>query len=164
MLSLRGAALALSVLPGLLAAQAASVTITGDVPNSITLTDSALQSLPRQHIQQSEHGKPPAGYDAILLRDLLSRAGVDFSAPLRGAALARAVVVEASDGYRVVFAIGELDPGTVNQPILLAVRKEGQPLDAHEGPFRILAPGDTRPARSARMVTTIRLIDLAGAH
>jgi len=160
----RSALIALLLFPGVLAGQAVTVSIAGDVPTPITLTDSVLQTLPHQHVQQSEHGQPPAGYDAILLRDLLSRAGVDFSAPLRGAALARAIVIESSDGYRVVFAIGELDPGTVSQPILLAIRKEGRPLDGHEGPYRILVPGDLRPARSARMVTTVRVVDLAQPH
>lgn len=158
------AALFLLALPGSVLAQAPGILVTGDVPHAVTLSDSALRALPHQTVQVSEHGGPIARYDGVLLRDLLGQAGVDLSAPLRGAALARAVVIEASDGYRVVFAIGELDASIGGKLILLADRKEGQPLDAHEGPYRILAPADGRPARSVRQVTVIRLLEIPPAH
>jgi len=36
----------------------------------------------------------------------------------------------------------------------VADRCNGQPLDAREGPARLLVPGDSRPARSARQIKT----------
>ncbi len=42
-------------------------------------------------------------------------------------------------------------------PVLVADRKDGKPLDAHEGPFRLVVPGDKRPARSARSIVKIEI-------
>ena len=152
--------LTLLAAPCLLQAQGGRVEITGDVPHPVTLGDAALQSLPRQHVQFTDHGRPSADYEGVPVRLLLQQAGVDLSSPLRGAALARAVVIDASDGYRVVFAISEFDESIGAKVILLADRKDGQMLDDHEGPFRILAPSDGRPARSVREVTAIRVIEI----
>ena len=46
----------------------------------------------------ADHGQAPAAYQGVPLRDVLARTGVDLSNPLRGAALARSLVIEASDG------------------------------------------------------------------
>jgi hypothetical protein len=66
-------------------------------------------------------------------------------------------LVEAADGYKIVFAIAEFDPAFAVREILLADKRDGKPLDAKEGPFRIVAPGDKRPARWARQVSTLRV-------
>ena len=42
--------------------------------------------------------------------------------------------------------------------IILADKRDGKPLAATEGPFRIVAPGDKRPARWIRQVTAFRII------
>jgi len=44
------------------------------------------------------------------------------------------VIVEATDGYRAVFSLAELDPELTDRIILLADTKDGQPLPPHEGP------------------------------
>ena len=77
---------------------------------------------------------------------------------LRGKELADYVVAEASDGYRVVFSIAELDPGFSNVQVIVATKVDGQPLPAHDGPLRLVVPGDKRPARRVRMLTTISVV------
>ena len=57
------------------------------------------------------------------------------------------VLVEASDGYRAAFSLAELDPEMTDRVVLLADTKDGQPLSPREGPFRIIVPGEKRPAR-----------------
>ena len=57
------------------------------------------------------------------------------------------VLVEASDGYRAAFSLAELDPELTDRVILLADTKDGQPLPPREGTFRIIVPGEKRPAR-----------------
>ena len=42
--------------------------------------------------------------------------------------------------------------------ILLADRVDGKPLPASEAPWRLIIPGDQRPARSARQVVTVRVL------
>jgi hypothetical protein len=76
---------------------------------------------------------------------------------LRGAALAQYVVVETRDAYRVVFALAELDSGFTDKVVFLADAKNGAPLDSVEGPFRLIAVGEKRPARWVRGVAKIRL-------
>jgi hypothetical protein len=66
-------------------------------------------------------------------------------------------LIEAADGYRVVFALAEIDPAFATREIILADERDGKLLDAKEGPLRIVAPGDRRPARWARQVVTFRL-------
>ena len=65
------------------------------------------------------------------------------------------VVIEAVDGYRVVFSLAELDPALTDRIILVADSKDGQPLPSREGPFRIIVPGEKIPARWVRQVKTV---------
>jgi hypothetical protein len=72
--------------------------------------------------------------------------------------MAEAILVEAADGYKVVFAVAEFDPAFAAREIILADKRDGKTLDAEEGPFRIVAPGDKRPARWIRQATTLKVI------
>ena len=66
---------------------------------------------------------------------------------MRGAQLARIVEVAGRDGYRVVFSLGELDPGIGGRRVLVVDRCNGTPLDDSLGPLRLLVPDDLRPTR-----------------
>jgi len=44
--------------------------------------------------------------------------------------------------------------------IILADHRDGKPLDAHEGPLRIVVPGDKRGARWIRGVTSLEVISV----
>jgi hypothetical protein len=68
------------------------------------------------------------------------------------------LVVGAIDGYRVAFALAETDPAFATREIILADMRDGKPLDAKEGPLRVVAPGDKRPARWVRQVSTLRIV------
>ena len=88
----------------------------------------------------------------------LSRRVATMWGAMRGPQLSQALLVEASDGYKVVFALAEIDPDFATREIILADKRDGKPLDAKQGPFRIVAPGDKQPARWARMVTSLRVV------
>lgn len=60
------------------------------------------------------------------------------------------VLAEASDGYRVIFSLAELDPGFTDAPVIVADRLGGETLDTHRGPLRIVAPREKRPGRWVR--------------
>ena len=62
------------------------------------------------------------------------------------------LLVEAADGYRVVFALPELDPAFTERMVLLADHRDGQPLTTTEGPLRLVVPDDKRHARWVRQV------------
>ena len=72
--------------------------------------------------------------------------------------MTEAMLVEAADNYKVVFALAEADPAFATREIILADKKNGKQLDAKEGPFRIVAPGDKRGARWVRQVMTIQIV------
>jgi hypothetical protein len=112
-----------------------------------------LQGLPRHTVSMDVHGKAMtcSGVDLV---DVLRRAGAMPADPLRGTDLARHVEVRARDGYTVVFSLGELDPTLGKQRVYVTDQCDGKPLPADAGPARLLIPGDTRPARSARQVQT----------
>ena len=78
---------------------------------------------------------------------------------LRGANMAVCVVAGGSDGYQAAFALAEFDPAFTDQVILVADHRDGQPLNSREGPLRLIVPGDKRPARWVRNLTTLRLKD-----
>jgi hypothetical protein len=71
--------------------------------------------------------------------------------------MANYLVVEASDGYRAVFALPELDPASTDRVIILADRREGKPLGEHEGPLRVVVPGEKKPSRWVRQVIALRV-------
>ncbi len=77
---------------------------------------------------------------------------------LRGKNLALYVRVSAADGYLAVFALAELDPGFHDNVPILTQQCNGKDLDAKEGPLRIIAPADKRPARWVRQVTAIDVL------
>jgi hypothetical protein len=67
------------------------------------------------------------------------------------------LLVEAADGYKVAFALAEVDPAFAVRDIIVADKRDGKPLDAQEGPLKIVAPGDKRAARWVRQVTALKL-------
>jgi len=98
-------------------------------------------------------------FEGIALRSALEKAGVDF-ATLKGKRLALCLLVEAADGYRVVFALPELDSAFTDRQVILAFLKDGKPLDDKEGPYRIVVPDEKRMARWVRQVTKLRIVDV----
>jgi Oxidoreductase molybdopterin binding domain len=93
----------------------------------------------------------------VALVELLQRAGVPLGKDLRGDRMVTYVVVGAADGYRVVFALPEIDPAFSDRLILLADRRDQQPLSAEEGPLRLIVPGEKRQARWVRQVTAVTI-------
>jgi DMSO/TMAO reductase YedYZ molybdopterin-dependent catalytic subunit len=125
---------------------------------SLKMGPADFAKLPPAHVTATDHDGKKHEYDGVNLRDLLTQAGVAMGDNLRGKELADYVVAEASDGYRVVFSIAELDPGFSNVQVIVATRVDGQPLPAQVGPLRLVVPGDKRPARWVRMLTTISVV------
>jgi hypothetical protein len=76
---------------------------------------------------------------------------------MRNGAVALALVVEASDGYRAVFSLTEIDDAPADRTALLADSRDGKPLGPPEAPLRLIVPSDSRPTRWVRQVTTLRI-------
>ena len=138
-------------------AGAQAVSLTGADGAVRTLEAPAIAALPRVSVPLTIHGEAHL-FEGPLLIDVLKATGVETGQALRGSALAQAVVVRAADGYAVVFGLAELDPATRPNRIILADAVDGAPLTAGDGPFRLVAEGDLRPARSVRQVTAIEVM------
>ena len=134
----------------------AQLKVSGSVSTPLTLTAADLKNMPRTtlHVSNS-HEKKSETYEGVLLEELLKRAGAPHGEQLRGPLMTTSVVAEASDGYRVLFSLAELDSDFVNSEILVADTVDGAPIDANRGPFRLVAPHDKRPARWVRMLKAI---------
>jgi Oxidoreductase molybdopterin binding domain len=109
------------------------------------------------------HDKKTENYEGVLLEELLRKAGVPQGENLRGAVMATYIVAEAVDGYRVVFSLAELDSGIVDSDVIVADTMDGAPLEARQGPFRLVAPHEKRPARWVRMLKSITVVRAANS-
>src|ERR1700721_1005675 len=129
----------------------------------IVLTRGDLESLPRSKVTTGNSGQS-ALFEGVVLRSVLEKAGVTFGDSLRGKRLASYLLVEAADDYKVVFALPELDPELNDKQVVLAFLKDGKPLDAKEGPYRIVIPDEKRMSRWIRQVTSMKIVDVPCAR
>ncbi|MGI4886667.1 MAG: molybdopterin-dependent oxidoreductase [Janthinobacterium lividum] len=123
-----------------------------------TLAAADLTALPRQEVRATGKDGQAHTYQGIALTDLLALVGAPQGKAIHGEALALAVVAEAADGYRVVFALPELDAAFASQVVLLATTRDGQPLLAESGPYQIIVPQEKRPTRWIRQIRRLRLV------
>jgi len=136
-------------------AESGVLRVTGMVQRPLVLRDSDLQGLPRKHLAVTDEKGKPVTYDGVAVADILQRAGAPLGKRLRGQQMSCYVVVDAEDGYRVVYALPEFDPGFTDKVVIVADRREGHALGSGEGPFRLVAPDDKRHARWVRKVTVL---------
>jgi DMSO/TMAO reductase YedYZ molybdopterin-dependent catalytic subunit len=126
------------------------------VPAARAFTAADLASLPRQDVWvQPHHAPQPSTFSGVSLSDVLRSAGAWDPKSPRGAWARSYVVVSAADGYRAVYALSEVDTAVTDKLVLLAYRRDGEPLAKDEGPLRLVAPGEKREGRWVRQVVRI---------
>jgi hypothetical protein len=140
-----------------LALSAQSLQVVGADGNPASLSAAQITALPHVKVSVQDHGAT-SEFEGVPLAEVLAAAGLKMGDSMRGPRMTEAMLVEAADNYKVVFALAEVDPAFATREIILADKKNGKPLDAKEGPFRVVAPGDKRGARWVRQVTTIRIV------
>lgn len=139
------------------AAAPTSLAVGGDVKTPLTITPEELKTWPRTRVEVQDEGRAVV-YEGVLVAELLKKAGAPLGAELRGNAMASYVLATASDGYQALFSLAELDPAFTSNTVIVADTIDGKPLFAYQGPLRIVAPKDSRGARSVRMLTKIELV------
>jgi hypothetical protein len=135
--------------------------IAGDVAMPVTLNAEDLSKMPRESVSVDDQDGTKVQYEGVLLREVMKRAGAPLGNQLRGKALASYIVAKGHDGYQVVFGLAEIDPAFANEQILVADKRDGMPLFAYQGQFRLVCPNDKAGARSVRMLETLELVRLA---
>ena len=139
------------------AGDAQDIAVQNEAGATVKVTGAEIAVMPHQKVSVDDHGKTVT-FEGVPLRLVLEKGGITFGDSLRGKRLSSCLLVEAADGYRVVIALPELDPGFTDRVILLADKADGHPLDTKEGPFRIVVPGEKRMARWVREVTSFKVV------
>lgn len=149
----------LSVLTGHPVSAQPTVRVTGEVVTPLTLSAADLANMPRTTAIAKDKQGIPHSFTGVALADIFNKAGVTTGRDLRGKNLAKYLLVTCADGYQAVFSLAELDSSFTDRVVILADQEEGTPLPAGTGPFRIVVPGEKKPARNCFQVTalTIRL-------
>jgi DMSO/TMAO reductase YedYZ molybdopterin-dependent catalytic subunit len=137
----------------------AQVEFRGAVTTPLVLSQADFKTAPRATLHLvNPNSKKAEVYEGVPLTALLQHAGVPQCAQLQGAWMAAYVQVEAADGYRVVFSLAELDSGFLDSEVLVADTVDGMPLGSGQGPFKLVAPHDKRPARWVRMLKSVTVV------
>jgi len=106
----------------------------------------------------NQHENKEETYEGVAVQELLRKAGVPQDGKLRGSAMATYVLAEAADGYSVLYSLAELDSDFQDSEVIVADTMDGSPLGEKQGPFKMVAPHDKRPARWIRMLKSLTVV------
>jgi hypothetical protein len=134
-----------------------AVTVKGEDGKIESFDAAALSKLPQREMHAEAHGKA-VSCSGPTLSDVLAKAGAPQGEALRGKGLALYAKVTGRDDYRVVYSLAELDTASHDNVPILTTRCDGKDLDNNEGPFRVIYPGEKRPMRWIRQVSSIELL------
>ena len=137
--------------------QAQTIQVTGEVQQRLTLSAADLAAMPRTSVTANDKQGVAHSYSGVALAELFRAAGVTTGGQLRGKNLAKYLLVSCADGYQVVFSLAELDSDFTDRVVILADQLEGKPLPDGIGPFRLVVPGEKRPARNCFQVKTLSI-------
>jgi hypothetical protein len=118
-------------------------------------TPATLAALPHKTITvYNEHAKVNQTYSGVELIDLLKPLGVPEKP--HGKEFHLYLVAEGSDGYKVVYSLGEVTPDVHDATVMVADTLDGKAL-TDSGPLQLVATGEKRPARWVRNLVSIRV-------
>src|SRR6478735_4370538 len=130
-------------------------------PHSISITADMLSRFTRTEVTAKVHDSKPIKWSGVRLQELMAaRFYAPFGDRLKGPWLAAVVRATGADGYQVVFTLAELDAAFGNLEVLVADQQDGKPIDAADGPFRLVVPSDKRAARWVRNLTRLEILEL----
>ena len=133
-----------------------SLTISYD-GKSKTWTPQELAQMPQTAIDlYNAHTKATEHYAGVPLIDLLKTLGVPEKP--HGKDFQLYLVAEGTDGYQVVYSLGEVTPDVHDGTVLVADTLATAPLPAESGAFQLVAAGEKRPARWVHNLTAIHVL------
>jgi hypothetical protein len=125
---------------------------------ALTLKLADLKAMPQLTVTvHNPHTDADEAYSGVRVADLLTKVDAPLGKELRGEAMADYVIATGSDGYKAVLALGEVDPSFHPGDVIVADAMDGKPLDAHNGPLKLVVSEDKRPARCVRNLVRIEL-------
>ena len=124
---------------------------------SAEFTPEKLAALPHATVTVfNTHANANQTYSGVPLIELLKPLGI--ATEPRGKDFRIYLEAEGSDGYFVVYSIGEITPLIHDGTVLVADTLDGKPLTTDAGPFQLVATGEKRPARWVRNLVAIRVL------
>ena len=120
-----------------------------------------LATLPRHEQRVTLDGTDQtATVSGVRLWDLLQRARVPSPTASGRQRAVMYIRLTGSDGQNAVVSLAEIDPSFTKRVVLVADRRNGQPLAAAEGPWRVFIPDDLRHARWIRGLASVEVLTL----
>ncbi|SCX72830.1 Oxidoreductase molybdopterin binding domain-containing protein [Variovorax sp. EL159] len=134
-----------------------------DLPGALTAADLAARAAITQTVSFSSGSGPQTHtYTGTSLWSLLNDAGLQVDGTRKNDVLSRYLLATGADGYKVVFALGELSPDFGNKPSAIAYAETtagvSAPLGTTDGPFRVTAPGDVKGGRYVSNLTRLDVV------
>lgn len=124
----------------------------------VVLTSASLAAMPHKTVTfHNVHTSTDETYSGVPLIYLLGTMGVPRGKDLHGKALSEYVVATGSDGYKAMLALAEVDPEFHPGDVFVADAMDGRPLDASNGPFKLIVTEDKRSARSVHNLVSIEV-------
>lgn len=116
-------------------------------------TPATLAPLPHVTVAvYNEHAKASQTYSGVPLSALLISLGVPEKP--HGKDFRLYLVAAGSDGYQVVYSLGEVMPSVHDGTVLVADTLDGKPI-GDSGPLQLVLTGEKRPARWVRNLVSI---------
>lgn len=103
------------------------------------------------------HTNATETYSGVPLSTLLEKVNAPLGKELHGEAMALYLIATGSDGYSAVLSLAEVDPSFHEGQVIVADRRDGQPL-GKSGPFQLIVSEDKRPARWVHNLVSITLL------
>jgi len=147
-----------------LAQEKAGLRIEGITPQPMLLTVADLRKLKRQTMEDKrtvtrngESRESVVRYGGVALPDLLEYAGLLKLDPHMQRR--EAIFAIAGDGYQAAFSWGELFNNDAGMRMLVVDEKDGQPLDAADGPIATFVFTDKRAGpRHVKRLLTLKVV------
>ncbi|MGD0051024.1 MAG: molybdopterin-dependent oxidoreductase [Vulcanimicrobiaceae bacterium] len=144
------------------AGPSATISVGGAFVRAETLSATDVAHWPHVGVSVVEHDGTTAEYSGVPLAVVLHDAGAPTGDAVKGAAARSYVAVTGTDGYVATYSLAELDTTERRCTPLLADQRNGAPLAAALGAFRLVAPCDHVQARWVRNVASLTVVTLPG--
>jgi Carboxypeptidase regulatory-like domain len=134
-----------------------SLVVSDPYHSPIVLSPSDFRALPHITIKvHNGHTNAEENYSGVPLETLLAKASAPVGKEFRKEALRSYLLVSGTDGYSVLLSLAEVDSTFHAGQVMVADTREGQPLGKN-GPFQLIVPGDSRPARWVHNLNSVRV-------
>lgn len=140
-------------------ADAPLLTVTLADGRSQSFTRTALEALPQEKASARLRDGAPFIVSGVSVTALLKACGLDLAQRVgAGNVVGHALVARASDGYRAVFGLAEVDPHFGHAPLIVSwTNADGSLLPERSGPLQLVATGESRPGRWVRQLQSLEV-------